>query len=110
MNNKLVIKNNNNENKIDKKNITVNYYCICKKKYNQNDKICFVLPCSHMLHNHCIQNKTHCPICNIVIQKKIHEDKILSNSKYKLYQNDINAVKVNNSGVINYLNLMRWLI
>jgi hypothetical protein len=104
MNNKLVTKNNN-ENKIDKKKITVNYYCVCKKKYNQNDKISFALPCSHMFHNHCIQNKTHCPICNIQIKKKIHEDKIFSNSKYKLYQNDINAVKVNNTGIINYLNL-----
>ena len=101
MSNKLVIKNNN-ENKIDKKNIIVNYYCFCKKKYNLNDKISFALPCSHMFHNHCIQNKTHCPICKSKISKFLYEDKVFSNSKYKLYQNDIMVVKTKNTGIINY--------
>jgi len=99
-----MIKNENNDkiDKINKKNIIVNYYCICKKKYTQEDKITFVLPCSHMFHTCCIQNKTKCPICNQKINKFLCEDKIFSNSKYKLYQNDIMAVKTKNTGFVYY--------
>ncbi len=94
MNKQVIIKN--------KKNIIVNYYCICKKKYFQEDKICFLLPCSHMFHTNCIQNKTHCPICNEKIKKFLTEEKIFSNKKYFMYQNDIYSVKINNFGYINY--------
>ncbi len=95
MNKQVITKN--------KKNIIINYYCFCKKKYFQEDKICFLLPCSHMFHNNCIQNKTHCPICNEKIKKILTEDKIFSSSKYLNYQNDITTVKINNSGSINYV-------
>lgn len=99
---------------VRKRDKIVNYYCICKKKYFINDKISFVLPCSHMFHSCCIQNKTNCLICNEKIKKLLDEDKIFSNKKYKLYQNDILSVKITNPGSINYLilptRLMNFLV
>jgi 1-acyl-sn-glycerol-3-phosphate acyltransferase len=102
MNNKLVIKKDFKDSILEKKNITVNYYCTCKKKYNQNDKIYFILPCSHLFHEGCIQNKTNCPICKCKIKKILSEEKIFSSSKYLNYQNDIRTVKTKNTGFVNY--------
>ncbi len=88
---------------MNNKNIIINFHCICKKRYFSSLKASIVLPCSHMFHLRCIRNKKVCPICNEKITQILDEDTIFSNKKYLQYQNDIESVKIVNSGKINYL-------
>ncbi len=81
---------------------TINCYCTCKKYYKKNDNISFALPCNHMFHTECIKGKKECIICKNKIIKILDEKTIQSSNKYKQYQNDISAVKFDNSAVINY--------
>jgi 1-acyl-sn-glycerol-3-phosphate acyltransferase len=56
-----------------------------------------------MFHSCCINNIKNCPLCNQKITQILNEDEIFSNQKYLNYQNDIESVKIINSGKINYL-------
>ncbi len=90
-------------NKLNLNSNIINFYCTCKKRYFSSLKASIVLPCSHMFHSCCIRNKKVCKICNQKITQILDEDTIFGNKKYLQYQNDIESVKIINSGKINYL-------
>ncbi len=97
--------------RISKKDIIINYFCVCKKRFYPNNKISFILPCNHMFHHVCLKSKksisgnNYCPICDTKIKSILTEEEIFSNKKYGIYQTDIKSVRIINSGEINYLNL-----
>lgn len=115
-----VIKSNNNiiiQYDKNQDNTVVNFICTCKKHFKMGDNILYVLPCCHMFHDKCFNqfvinkqlgsttNDLECPMCNNKIKVVLDEKKIFSKSKYSKYQNDITAVKLNNSTPINYMSL-----
>ena len=120
----------NNIQKINENDIVINYVCFCKKYFYINEKIIFILPCCHIIHQSCFNkhiidnqynllnsNKTkennldlYCPDCNIKINSVLSEKKINSKKKYKKYQNDIKAIRIQNGGYINYLTVPLGLI
>jgi len=123
-----MIKNNNNKN-----DIIVNYSCFCSKCFYSNEKVLYILPCCHIVHEKCfneyilkfqyekfylnsIETKTKiflkCPICDNKIKNALSELKINSkkNNEYKQYQIDIKSVKIDNSTNINYLILPLGLL
>lgn len=117
--------NNLNNNIIElKKNqddgIVVNYTCPCKKNFYLNQKILYVLPCCHMIHETCFnkfildtqyenlyKNKNNlalnCPMCSGKISCVLTEDKIKSKLKYRQYLSDIKSVRLDTSATINYM-------
>lgn len=42
--------------KSNDQNIIVNYNCFCSKSFYHNDKILYILPCCHMIHEHCFND------------------------------------------------------
>ena len=120
------------KNKINDDSIHVNYSCYCKKYFMNNDKILYILPCCHMIHDACfnkyilqvqynnlyqnqnlttfVNNVIRCPQCKNPIETILNEKKIFHKSKYKKYSIDMKTVKLDNSGVINYLLLPLRLI
>ena len=115
--------------KSNDKNIIVNYNCFCSKSFYYNDKILYILPCCHMVHEHCfndyilkqeykklfgnkninfenknlINNFLKCPLCENNITTVLTEFKINSKKKYLQYKIDIKSVKIDNSAHINYM-------
>ena len=83
-----------NEKKIIKKSlnkdIIVNYTCFCKKYFFNNQKLIYLLPCCHIIHETCFHNfiiknnymsinnnqdiKIICPFCNMSIFKVLTEN------------------------------------
>lgn len=120
------------KNKIDDDLIYVNYSCYCKKYFMNNNKILYILPCCHMIHDTCfnkhilqvqyknlcqnknssitIDNMIKCPQCKNPIERVLNEKIIFNKSKYKKYSIDVKTVKLDNSGTINYLLLPLRLI
>jgi 1-acyl-sn-glycerol-3-phosphate acyltransferase len=98
-------------------NITINNMCFCKNYFSYNkEKIALLLPCSHFVHEKCINDRyysyilknrktTECPICEKNVDEIIPESKIMSNKKLIQYKIDINSVKLNDNGDLNYFNL-----
>jgi len=111
-NNNIIVKHDKNQD-----NIIVNFICTCKKHFKTGDNILYILPCCHMFHDKCFNqfvidkqlgstvNELECPMCKTKINVVLDEKKIFSKSKYLKYQNDITAVKLNSSAIINYMSL-----
>lgn len=115
------IKNQNlNIIKKDDDNIVVNYSCHCKKNFFSFEKILYVLPCCHIIHETCFnkfilekqyenlgKNKNdlnlNCPICSNQITCVLTEDKIKSKLKYRQYKIDVESLRPDTSSVINYM-------
>ena len=109
--------------KIDKKindDIIVNCVCFCKKYFLYCEKLLYILPCCHIIHETCfnkhildkqynnITNSTlllECPFCNGKISSILNENKIKKNRRYNQYYIDIKSVKIFNGGYINYMSL-----
>lgn len=115
--------------KSNDQNIIVNYNCFCFKSFYNNDKILYILPCCHMIHEHCfndyilkqeykklfgnknekfennnlLNNYLKCPFCKNNITTVLTEFKINSKKKYYQYKIDIKSVKIDNSAHINYM-------
>ena len=106
--------------------IIVNYSCFCSKCFYANEKLLYILPCCHIVHETCFNNyviKTqyknlnihnnsnniksffllNCPFCMIKIKTVLTEYKINSKKKYLQYKIDIKSIKLDNSATINYL-------
>lgn len=113
-------------NKSSDKNIIVNYSCFCKKIFLYNEKLLYILPCCHIIHENCFnnfilkfqykklitgQNNNNdisydfmkCPFCNNKITTILTEYKINSKKKYLQYKNDLMSIKLDNSASINYM-------
>lgn len=107
------------------KNIVVNYSCFCSKIFLNNEKILYVLPCCHIIHENCFNNyilkyqyknlvsKTNdtnplnnnlkCPFCKNNISSVLTEYKINSKKKYHQYKIDVKSIRIDNSSAINYM-------
>jgi len=114
-----------NEKKIIKKSlnkdIIVNYTCFCKKYFFNNQKLIYLLPCCHIIHETCFHNfiiknnymsinnnqdiKIICPFCNMSIFKVLTENKIKFKKKYHQFKIDMQSVKIDTSLHVNYINL-----
>ena len=119
--NKDNLKNNIIELKInEEENVVVNYTCYCKKNFGSSQKLLYVLPCCHMIHETCfnkfildsqyqnLYNKKNnlnlnCPMCSNLITCVLTEDKIKSKLKYRQYKIDMESVKLDASSIINYM-------
>lgn len=101
----------------------VNFTCYCKKYFKSDEKILYILPCCHMIHEQCfntyitqkgyskiMSDKLSCPYCLNNIETILHENKIMSNRKYIQYKNNIKSVKLDTSASINYLSLPMSII
>jgi 1-acyl-sn-glycerol-3-phosphate acyltransferase len=99
------------------KNIVMNSMCFCKDYFYNKNKISLVLPCSHFVHEQCINNyifqkvqknknlstgQIECPICKIPLENVISETKIKNNKKFCQYNADLESIRISNSGFINY--------
>ena len=102
----------------------VNYSCYCSKFFYANDKILYILPCCHMVHEKCFNNyiikyqyknfdynnnlnfSLNCPLCNQKIKTVLSEYKInLKKKKYNQYRIDIKSIRIDTSANINYMTL-----
>ncbi len=130
--NKIIEYTKNNVSTINnEKDIVVNYSCFCKKFFISNQKILYILPCCHMVHENCFNDyiiKTQyddfdikkkssdtntdsfekkallkCPFCDGKIKTVLSEYKINSKKKYHQYKIDIKSVKLDDSSTINYM-------
>ena len=102
----------------------VNYNCFCSNRFNCVEKILYILPCCHIVHEICFNNyilklqykklnfnnvnnsnELHldCPFCKNKIEKILTEYKINSKKKYNQYKIDIHSIRLDNSAVINYM-------
>jgi 1-acyl-sn-glycerol-3-phosphate acyltransferase len=117
--------------KLNNANTIVNYSCFCSKCFFANEKILYILPCSHIVHENCFNdyilkcqyknfdnnlNKENlkkdnlkiilaCPQCNHGIKSVLTEYKINSKKKYNQYKTDIKSIRLDNSATINYMTL-----
>jgi hypothetical protein len=114
----------------DDKDIVVNYSCFCSKYFCSNQKILYILPCCHIVHENCFNDyiiKTQyekfdtkkeidsnsfekkvllkCPFCNGKIKTVLSEYKINLKKKYHQYKIDIKSIRIDNSSNINYMTL-----
>jgi hypothetical protein len=112
------------------KDIIVNYSCFCGKYFIANEKMLYILPCCHMVHEKCfndyiikceykklgIQNKCekisklNCPFCNCKVNTVLNENKINMKKKYNQYRIDLKSVRIDNSAQINYMILPLSLV
>ena len=121
---KLINYTKNNNSHDD--NIIVNYSCYCGKYFKNIEKLLYILPCCHIVHENCFNKyliqlqytkfkknenlllnindfDLICPQCNNKIKTILNEKKIFSKSKYNKYSIDLKSVKLDNSASINYL-------
>jgi 1-acyl-sn-glycerol-3-phosphate acyltransferase len=119
-----IIKNylNLNNNCLNNENTIVNYSCFCSKFFLNNEKILYILPCCHIVHENCFNNyilkcqyknfyskinnfniSLLCPQCNNEIKTVLTEYKINSKKKYNQYKIDIKSIRIDNSSMINYM-------
>jgi 1-acyl-sn-glycerol-3-phosphate acyltransferase len=115
--------NNINQNSLDiyscnqKSNIILNSMCFCKNYFYNRDKISLIYPCNHFVHEKCIneyiylrinKNKNlktnifECPTCKTIISTIISENKIKKNKKLWQYKIDLQSIRIEDSGFINY--------
>ena len=119
---KKLIKNKENiqvnSNQTNNENTIVNCSCFCSKCFFTNEKILYILPCCHIVHENCFNNyilkcqykifdnleiRLACPHCNSVINNVLTEYKINSKKKYNQYKIDIKSIRIDNSSTINYM-------
>jgi len=116
--------------KSNNQNIIVNYNCFCSKVFLAGEKLLYVLPCCHIIHENCFNNYIlkhqykklftgqnvdiknninettnylKCPFCQNNITTVLTEYKINSKKKYHQYKIDIKSIKLDNSASINYM-------
>lgn len=115
--------NNINQTNLDiyscnqKSNIILNSMCFCKNYFYNRDKISLIYPCNHFVHEKCIneyiylrinKNKNlrtnifECPTCKTIISTIISENKIKKNKKLLQYKIDLESIRIEDSGFINY--------
>ena len=112
------------------KDIVVNYACFCSRYFCSGQKVLYVLPCCHIVHENCFNdyiiktqyekfdNKKNsnsecmksnvlldCPFCKGKITTVLSEYKINSKKKYHQYKIDIKSIRLDNSSNINYMTL-----
>lgn len=98
------------------KDLVINNMCFCKTYFSYNkEKISLLLPCNHFAHERCINEKVYtnalttknlkldCPICNQPIEDIISEKKIFRNKKLIQYKVDLESLKINDYGDLNYV-------
>jgi 1-acyl-sn-glycerol-3-phosphate acyltransferase len=131
-NNNQINNNQTNDNQINNANTVVNCSCFCSKCFLTNEKILYILPCSHIVHENCFNNyiikcqyknfenklnnfdkdnlkkdnykvSLACPQCNNEIKSVLTEYKINSKKKYHQYKIDIKSIRIDNSSIINYM-------
>ncbi|AYV80357.1 MAG: lysophospholipid acyltransferase [Gaeavirus sp.] len=98
--------------------IVINSRCHCKKYFMNTENIRLIYPCSHFMHDQCINDlltsniklkRKHdlikCPICQADISMILTEDQIQNNKKYLQYKTDLNSIKLTPTGSINPLRL-----
>ena len=87
-------------NSLNNANTIVNYSCFCSKCFFSNEKILYILPCCHIVHENCFNNyilkcqyknfvvkinnsniSLSCPQCNNGIKTVLTEYKINSKKK-----------------------------
>lgn len=98
------------------KDIVINSMCCCKTYFSYNkDNISLILPCNHFIHEKCIneyfysnalfKKKTllECPLCKAAIDEIIPQKKIMRDKKLLQYKIDLESVKINDSGDLNYI-------
>ena len=135
--NKLFIKNDSsivNNIQMNNENTIVNCSCFCSKCFFTNEKILYILPCCHIVHENCFNNyilkcqyknfdyklkytnkneikndnlkiRLACPQCDCEINSVLTEYKIYSKKKYNQYKTDIKSIRIDNSSTINYMTL-----
>lgn len=113
---------------VDNKN--VNVLCNCNRNFKDKDKMLYLLPCCHMVHEKCFneyiikfqyqhlsprnisRNKPDneqtklslkCPFCQEKITTVLTENKVQSKKKYEQYRIDMKSVKMDSSATINYM-------
>jgi hypothetical protein len=115
-------------------NIIVNYNCFCSKVFFSGEKLLYILPCCHIIHEKCFNNYIlkhqykklfggqkdnlnidntdflKCPFCKNNISTVLTEYKINSKKKYYQYKIDIKSIKLDNSASINYMILPLGII
>ena len=119
-NNNIIEYNKNNQNN---SNTVVNFSCFCSKCFLSNEKLLFILPCCHIVHENCFNNyilkcqyknfdiklknkvSLECPQCNGIIKSVLSEYKINTKKKYHQYKVDIKSIRLDNSSIINYMTL-----
>ena len=118
--------NNKKLNNCNDMNTVVNYSCFCSKCFLTNDKILYILPCCHIVHENCFNNYIlkcqykkfnpdstdiksnaflQCPQCSGQINAVLSEYKINSKKKYNQYRIDLKSIRIDNSSIINYMTL-----
>lgn len=130
VNRNKIIEYKKNNNLIDnkEKDIVVNYLCFCGKFFNSSQKILYILPCCHIVHENCFNDyiiKTQydnfdmkkeinsdsfekkvilvCPFCKTKIKSVLTEYKINLKKKYYQYKIDIKSIRIDNSANIDYM-------
>jgi 1-acyl-sn-glycerol-3-phosphate acyltransferase len=110
---------NTKKNEIFKTNmdtkIILNSMCYCKEYFYNKDKISLMYPCNHFVHEKCINshifttiNKNNtldnldCPFCKKKVLSIITENKIMKNNKLRQYKTDLESLRIENLGTINY--------
>lgn len=123
--------NNENEKQINvyksnsNVNLILNTMCYCKEYFYNKDKISLIYPCNHFVHEKCIneyifqkinKNKKitfsmlECPLCKSYISSIITDNKIKKNKKLIQYKIDLDSIRMENSGFINYTLLPLGLV
>lgn len=124
-NEKTLIKTTNFDKNLIYKNdlnseLIINNMCFCKTYFTYNsDKISLLLPCSHFVHEKCINellysnvliiknllNKFECPICKTHVENIVSEKQIRKDKKLIQYKTDLESVKLYDSGDLSYIML-----
>jgi 1-acyl-sn-glycerol-3-phosphate acyltransferase len=102
----------------------VNISCYCNEYFKEKDKMLYIIPCCHIVHEKCfneyiIKNQYRalsprnineeskislkCPLCNEQITTVLTETKINSKKKYEQYRIDMKSVRMDCSATINYM-------
>jgi len=100
--------------------ININIMCSCKNRFYEHEKILFVLPCSHIVHEKCMSynilraknkyTKLICPYCKMNVTEIINEDDAKNNKKYEQIDIDLKSSKITCNGKINYINIPYYFI
>lgn len=95
--------------------LILNCFCYCKKYFIHRDKISLIYPCKHLVHEKCINDylylqikkninnyNLNCPICKQKIENIIDENKIKKDKNLIQFKTDIESIKIDELGFINY--------
>jgi 1-acyl-sn-glycerol-3-phosphate acyltransferase len=116
--NEIKKENNVYKSNLDEK-IILNSMCYCKNYFYDKEKISLIYPCNHFVHEKCINdyvylkikvsknknlclNVLDCPFCKTPITSVITDTKIKKNKKLLQYKTDLESLRMDVSGFINY--------